>query len=330
MKPVLSIIRSCRRLSILASLFGLMLSGQAALANPQLAMVEGARVNMEAQTPFMVRGQGLPYDHEVTVYLPASYYALPDRSYPVLWVLDAPLMLRTVVGIVDTLVIGNMAPEMVIVGVGSRSDEGLAGVGRRVMDFSPPGPDYFPRGFRGETWEELAPLPEFPHLANEFLSMLVDELRPQLAAQYRVSGEHALFGHSAGGMFAAYSLFARPNAFDKMIIGSPYLEGVRGAVFTAEEAYAADHDDLAVSLFVGVGADETEEYFLAASGIVSSTAAFSETLRLRGYPSLTLSTRIYSNQNHYTVVPPLLSDAIRTLWAAEVAQLPSSWPGPAE
>jgi hypothetical protein len=26
---------------------------------------------------------------------------------------------------------------------------------------------------------------------------------PQLAAKYRFSGEHALFGHSAGGMFAA-------------------------------------------------------------------------------------------------------------------------------
>jgi len=44
---------------------------------------------------------------------------------------------------------------------------------------------------------------------------------PQLAAKYRFSGEHALFGHSAGGMFAVYALFQRPGAFDKMIIGSP-------------------------------------------------------------------------------------------------------------
>ncbi|MFN7164164.1 MAG: alpha/beta hydrolase, partial [Hyphomonas sp.] len=212
--------------------------GQQAAANPQLAYVEGARVNMELQAPFTMRGAGLPYDHEITVYLPASYASQKDTAYPVLWVLDAPLMLRTVVGVQDTLVLGNMAPEMIIIGVGSRSEDGLAGVGRRVMDFSPPGPDYFPRGLRGEAWEELAPLPEFPHLADPFLGFLVDEVRPQLAARFRFSGEHALFGHSAGGLFAAYSLFKRPGAFDKMIIGSPYLEGVRGAVFDAENAYA--------------------------------------------------------------------------------------------
>lgn len=299
---------------------------QQAAANPQLATIEGARVNMEPLPPFAMRGAAMPYDHEITVYLPASYASLKDKTYPVLWVLDAPLMLRTVVGIQDTLVLGNMAPEMIIIGVGSRSEDGLPGVGRRVMDFSPPGPDYFPRGLRGEAWEELAPLPEFPHLADDFLGFLVDELRPTLAARYRFSGDHALFGHSAGGMFAAYSLFKRPDAFNKMIIGSPYLEGVRGAALEAEARYAAQHDDLSTALFIGVGADETEEYFLAASGIVSSTVSFAETLKLRRYPSLHLATRIYSGANHYTVVPSLISDGIRHLWAEETQNLPSSWP----
>ena len=301
-----------------------------AAANPQLAYIEGARANMTAEEPFMAQGTDLPFDHEVTVYLPASYGTDTGRSYPVLWVLDAPLMLRMVVGIQDTLVIGNMAPEMIIIGVGSPSEDGLAGVGRRVIDFSPPGPDYFPRGLRGERWEELAPLPEFPHLADTFLAFLVDELRPQLAERYRFSGEHALFGHSAGGMFAAYSLFKRPGAFDKMIIGSPYLEGVRGAVLAAEEQYALERDDLSASLYIGVGGGETEEYFLAASGIVSATAEFSETLRLRQYPSLALRTRIYTDENHYSVVPRLISDGIRHLWSEETAKLPSSWPQLAE
>ena len=302
------------------------LMAQPAMANPQLAYIEGARVNMEAQAPFIQRGKGLPHDHEITVYLPAGYASEPARTYPVLWVPDAPMMLRTVVGIQDTLVIGNMAPEMIIIGVGSRSEDGLEGLGRRVIDFSPPGADYFPRGLRGEAWEELAPLPEFPHLADAFLGFLVDELRPELAARYRFSGDHALFGHSAGGMFAAHSLFARPGAFDKMIIGSPYLEGVRGAAFKAEEAYARHNKDLDTDLFIGVGANETDEYFLAASGIVSGAAAFSETLRLRRYPSMALSTRIYSDEDHYTVVPRVISDGIRTLWADDIKDMPSSWP----
>ncbi|MEM9054499.1 MAG: alpha/beta hydrolase-fold protein [Pseudomonadota bacterium] len=301
-----------------------------ATANPQLATVEGARVNMDFQAPFIMSGADIPYEHEITVVLPASYHVSPDKTYPVLWVLDAPLMLRSVIGIQDTLVIGNMAPEMIIVGIGSKSEEGFAGVGRRVMDFSPAGPDYFPRGRRGDAWKELAPLPEFPHLADQFLSFLTTQLRPKLAEDYRFSGEHALFGHSAGGMFAAYSLFKQPGAFEKVIIGSPYLEGVRGAVFAAEQQYSAYHDDLDIDLFIGVGGRETEEYFLAASGIVSSTVDFAETLRLRLYPSLEIKTEIYSKENHYTVAARVISDGIRHLWSEETAGLGSSWPQPPE
>jgi predicted alpha/beta superfamily hydrolase len=196
------------------------------------------------------------------------------------------------------------------------------------MDFSPPGPDYFPPGEPGAAWQALAPLPEFPHQADDFLAFLVDDVRPQLAAKYRFSGEHALYGHSAGGMFAAYALFKRPGAFDKMIIGSPYLQGVRGAAFTAEADYAKRAKDLDVQLFLGAGDREVDEYFLAISGIVSSMTRFSETLRMRRYPSLKLETRIYSGEDHYTAVPRIVGEGIRFLWAEQTAGLPSSWPVP--
>ncbi len=313
---------------IVGALCGLALLGSQAFANPQLASTPGARANMnilEAQT---VRGAKFAYDHEITVALPASYHAAPDRKYPVLWVLDSPLMMRTVGGILDTLVIGNYAPGMGGIWSFSRSVDSRAGVGRRLMDFSPPGPDYFPPGEAGAAWQALAPLPEFPHQADDFLPFLVDDLRPKLAAKYRFSGEHALFGHSAAGMFAAYALFQRPDAFDKMIIGSPYLQGVRGAVFNAEAAYAKRAKDLDVALFIGAGEREVDEYFLAISGIVSSTARFSETLRMHRYPSLQLETRIYAGEDHYTAVPRIVGEGIRHLWRKEAAALGSSWPVP--
>jgi hypothetical protein len=172
----------------------------------------------------------------------------------------------------------------------------------------------------------LAPIPEFPHKAEAFLSLLVDELRPRLAAQYRFSGEHALFGHSAGGMFAAYSLFTRPDAFQKMIIGSPYLEGVAGAVFKAEAKFAETHDDLDAEVFLAVGEKEAEEYFVAISGNLESTARLSRTLTARHYPSLVLSTRFFAGKDHYTVLPDVIISGISFLWRDEIAKLPSSWP----
>lgn len=298
------------------------------LANPQLAAVPGSRVNMEFLQPFVVQSKAFSYPHQVTVALPASYSAQPAKRFPVLWVPDAPLVMRAIVGLLDVLVLGNLAPEMIVVGVGSPAEEGLAGISRRVMDFSPPGEGYAPPGLPGERWSALAPIPEFPHKARDFLNLLVDELRPRLAAEYRFSGEHALFGHSAGGMFAAYSLFTRPDAFPKMIIGSPYLEGVSGAVFKAESEYAELNDDLDAEVFLAAGELEAEEYFVAISGNLESTIRLSRTLTARHYPSLLLSTRVFAGKNHYTVLPDVIVSGISYLWRDEIAKLPSSWPTP--
>lgn len=315
--------------SAIRMLFALACIGMAcapALANPQLATVPGARANMEVLPPRTFQSDALPYAHEVTLALPASYGAQPERTYPVLWVPDAPLVIRAVVGLLDVLVMGNLSPEMIVVGIGSPPEQGLAGIGRRVIDFSPPGKGYAPPGLVGERWSALAPLPEFPHHAEAFLSLLVDDIRPALAAEYRFSGEHALLGHSAGGMFAAYSLFARPDAFHKMIIGSPYLDGVGGAVFDLEAKYAASHDDLGATVFLGVGEEEANDYFVALSGMVESTARLSRTLTARHYPSLQLHTRIFAGKDHYTVLPDVVISGIGFLWREQIATLPSTWP----
>lgn len=318
-------LRKLRLLSIIGLLCIAGISAPA-LANPQIATIPGARANMNILPPRSVQSEAFSYGHQVTVALPASYAAQPERAYPVLWVLDAPLIMRSVVGLLDVLVLGNLAPEMIVVGVGSPPEDGLTGVGRRVMDFSPPGKGYAPPGLAGERWSALAPIPEFPHAAEAFLNLLVDEIRPKLAAEYRFSGEHALFGHSAGGMFAAYSLFTRPDAFPKMIIGSPYLDGVHGAVFALETRYAATHDDLKAKVFLGVGEKEAVEYFVAISGNLESTARLSRTLIARHYPSLDLDTRIFAGKDHYTVLPDVIISGVSYLWREEIARLPSSWP----
>ncbi|QNN67582.1 hypothetical protein H9L13_01060 [Sphingomonas lutea] len=179
--------------------FALLSLGQPADANPQLAAIPGARANMDLLAPQPFQSRAFAYPHELTIALPASYAAQPGRKYPVLWVLDGPLMTRAVVGILDTLVIGNHAPEMIVIGIGSPAKDGLAGVGRRIVEYSPQGRGYAPPGLAGEAWAKVAPIPDFPHRADDFLAMLIDDLRPRLAARYRFSGEHTLYGHSAGG-----------------------------------------------------------------------------------------------------------------------------------
>jgi hypothetical protein len=147
----MSPLRKFRLLSIIALLSFVGISASA-WANPQIATIPGARANMNVLPPRSVQSEAFSYAHQVTVALPASYAVQPERAYPVLWVLDAPLLMRSVVGLLDVLVLGNLAPEMIVVGVGSPPEEGLAGVGRRMMDFSPPGEGYAPPGPAGERW----------------------------------------------------------------------------------------------------------------------------------------------------------------------------------
>lgn len=295
-------------------------------ANPQLAYTSGARANMEVLDTRRVRSQRFDYDHAVTIALPATYEASPDRRYPVLWVLDDPLMTRSAIATVDLLVSGNMIPELIVIGVGSPSEEGLAGVSKRISEFSPPGKGFAGPGLKSNAFRSVAPLPEYPHRAEDFLAFLGDELRLSLAAEFRFADDHILHGHSLGGLFAGYTLFTRPELFDRMIIGSPALSNVNDAVFKLEEDFSKTSSELEIDLFVGAGGDEGNEWFLNAGGILSSTARFIETMKLRDYHGARVYSRIYTGENHYTVAPRIMSDGLRHFYRSEAGEIGSTWP----
>ncbi|MBD2843029.1 alpha/beta hydrolase [Erythrobacter rubeus] len=303
-----------------------MLAPQTASANPQLAYTPGARANMEVLETRRVQSDRFEYEHAVTIALPATYAVKPDARYPVLWVLDDPLMTRSAIAAVDLLVAGNMMPEVIVIGVGSPSEDGLAGVGRRVIEFSPPGEGFAAPGLNREAVRSVAPFPPYPHRAEDFLAFLADELRPELAAEFRFADDHILHGHSLGGLFAGYALFTRPDLFDRMIIGSPAMANVGDAVFKLEEVFSQENDALPVEIFVGAGGEEGNEWFLNAGGILTGTARFIETLNLRGYEGLSVTSRFYDGEDHYTVAPRIISDALRSFYREEAAATGSTWP----
>lgn len=305
--------------------FGLLSAG-VAHANPQLAAIPGARANMELLETRAVQSERFDYTHAVTIALPASYRVQPERAYPVLWVLDDPLMTRSAVATVDLLVAGNRIPEMIVIGVGSPSEDGLQGVGRRIVEFSPPGKGFAAPGLNREAFRSVAPFPEYPHRAADFLAFLGDELRPALGQEFRFADDHILHGHSLGGLFAGYALFARPGLFDRMIIGSPAMANADDAVFKLEREFAAQNTALKADLFVGAGGDEGNEWFLNAGGILSGAARFVETVTLRDYEGLTIQSRFYTGEDHYTVAPRVISDGLRHFYREEAERLGSTWP----
>lgn len=272
---------------------------------------------MSIEPAVSMRTAAFDWDYEVQVALPASYGAVPGKSYPVLWLTDGPFLLHLAVGLLNTLVVGGLAPEMIIVGVGCASEAGATEFGRRrSIDFAPPGKSILFDGPGGDYFRKLG-VPEegTRQQADDLLAFLVDEVRPALSQKYRMSDDHGLLGHSGGGMFASYALFARPGAFRRYIIGSPSSNAADRAAFRLESDYAAAHTDLKADVFFGAGELEIGKLSLAAWGIVSAPVLMAETLLLRQYPSLKVTTRIFSGKDHSSVIADIIAEGVRAVWA---------------
>ncbi len=271
---------------------------------------------MSIEPAIAVRTAAFDWDYEVQVALPASYGVMPDKGYPVLWLTDGPFLLHLAVGLLNTLVVGGLAPEMIIVAVGCASEAGAAEFGRRrSIDFAPPGKSILFDGPGGDYFRKLGVPEGGEQKADDLLAFLVDELRPTLGRQYRMKDDHGLMGHSGGGMFASYALFARPGAFRRYIIGSPSSNAVERSAFRLEREYAAANEDLKADVFFGAGELEIGKLSLAAWGIVSAPVLMAETLLLRQYPSLKVTTRIFSGKDHSSVIADVIAEGVRAVWA---------------
>jgi len=290
----------------------------------------GARYAMSHEPPVMMRAHGFEYDHEILVALPATYDVNPGKRYPVLWSMDGALLFDLAAGLVSFYAAGTRFPEMIVVGVGHRSEDGMAGLMRRTFDLFQPGTttlgdevgDEYMRRMMAELGVPEGTNPFAGVKGDDFLAFLVDQARPALAAKYRMADDHTLFGHSAGGAFTSYALFARPGDFQRYIIGS----GTNPLTMDLEARHAAEHDDLPAKVFIGAGDLEANNVGMASQRIVSRTILLAENLLLRRYPSLEVTTRIYRDRDHYNVVPLILGDGLQAVFAAEAKLLaPPPW-----
>jgi predicted alpha/beta superfamily hydrolase len=277
---------------------------------------------MASEPSQLFRAEGYDYDHEVLVTLPPSYPVSPDKSYPVVWAMDGVMMHSLVAGIVNVYNLGQRLPEMIVVSVGHRSEEGVAGFSKREFDLLPPGSLVGDDRLAEATLAARQGSADLTEMSSQckgdrFLDFLIDQLRPALGEKYRMTDDHALMGHSSGGYFTGFAMFARPGGFSRYLIGS----GCHPQTLELESQYAESHNDLPARVFVGAGSDEVNNLDMAASRIVSRTVFFAENLTMRQYPSLSLKSHIYTDRDHFTVIPPMFADGLTYIYADEAEKL---------
>jgi ferri-bacillibactin esterase len=252
--------------------------------------------------------------YRISVGLPRSY-ASSDQAYPVLYVLDAHDHFPTALDIARLRGMTGELAEIIVVGVGYPAGTPMkVAATRRMYDFSTANWDRTTAIFREQ--EEMMALAGFPwHIggAPAMLEFLVDDLQPVVDQRYRVDpDDRGLFGCSAGGNFAGYTLFERTGAFDKYILASPAFYFSDFEVVRLEESFASGHADLAATIYIGAGSDETLQY--AHIPIVSGTALLAEALHRRRYPSLRLTCEFLPGKRHLNASTELLQRGMEVCW----------------
>jgi uncharacterized protein len=307
---------------------------------PALARRAGRIIRTEERERTMAQAAG---DDSVLADVDVSYLAskaagdeykiLVARTSPedpmppgqVLIVTDAQLLYGTALEMTRQYRMSGLVPPLLVVGVGY------------------PGARYF-RETHERRIRDLTPTQATePESAGKgggapaFLAFIETELKPYLGERYEVAAaEYALFGFSLGGLFAAWVLLTKPEAFRRYGIGSPSCWWAGKSILDTEAAYARTHDDLRARVFIGVGQMENAAGALHAAkwqpaekrakaydeaeadrvDMVSDAALLASRLERRRYPGLELEHKVFASEYHETVGAVHLSWSLRSLFDA--------------
>jgi len=180
-------------------------------------------------------------NHRIFIAQPAQ--PPPPQGYPVFWAVDGNLTFPLAAAMSTAFTLGG-APALVVA-VGYATDDPREIQALRRRDLTPPGPASFEDDAVGG--------------ADGFLSFLVHELRPAIAAGWAIDPERqTLFGHSLGGLFAIDALLDRPESFSAYVASSPSIWWRDCAVLEGEPGFAARMQarDAAPRVLITVGARE--------------------------------------------------------------------------
>jgi predicted alpha/beta superfamily hydrolase len=138
--------------------------------------------------------------------------------------------------------------------------------------------------------------------AAAFLTFIENEVKPFVSSRFPIdTQDQTLVGSSLGGLFALYTLFARPTAFQRYLTISPAIYWGDRTLFTLEAELAATATDLPVHLFLSAGG--LEEAHDPLQRFVSNLYEMEARLRQRNFPSLDMTLRIFDGETHMSVYP---------------------------
>lgn len=248
--------------------------------------------------------------YRISISLPLASFKTSNRSWP----FDSPLKKYPVVYLTDANYYFGMATEMtramswcgdstdaIIVGIGYPEDENPPEAWRdavigRNYDFTPVADEKMEK--RDSDWLKRKLVTGG---APKFLQFIEQELIPVIEKDFPADPKkRVVAGHSLGGLFTAYALFAAPTLFDTFLICSPALWYGDKTIVKQEERFAKRRKRLDAKVYLSIG--ELEED--ADNSMVGDFVHFAAVLKSRNYTGLTLRKQIFPDLNHCDAVAP--------------------------
>ncbi len=254
-------------------------------ATPSLGAVKpGVAVLGET---FTVDSKILGERRVINVYVPPDY-AKSQTRYPVLYMPDGGMAedFPHVVGSVDVSIKNAVIRPLIVIGIEDTE---------RRRDLT--GPTTIP--------EELKAAPHAGG-ADRFRAFLREELKPVIAARYRITSESAIIGESLAGLFVIETMLVEPTLFDGYIAADPSVWWAEQAVVLGASSRLAGWTAGPKSLYVA-----TADYKDTQDGVAILLSA----LRIQG-PPITWVYDPMPNEHHSTIFPTAALHGIRTLFAA--------------
>jgi uncharacterized protein len=181
--------------------------------------------------------------YQLQIGLPWSFGKNRAQKYPVVFVTDGYYDFTGVLRIYQDLVYDHEVPEMLIVG----------------LSYGGSNPNYERLRF-----DDLVPMlalgPDGAvnhSQADRFLEMIEKVAIPFVEREYGADPNHRyLLGTSAGGLFALYTLFTKPQLFQGYVAASPFV----APLWLYEENFAKSGQPIEARGFMSIGSYENPKY----------------------------------------------------------------------
>ncbi len=282
---------------------------------------------MERAEQFEITSKFANQDYDIKVVLPPSY-ALTDKKYRVVYVLDSFLSFGAVHGM--DLVNMGLTIENIYVAIGYvRSNETAI---NRNHDMSPKGSqaqEFLDQMNSSSTlWHKqtdntsgeaiikasLSTKKKYTQGgADDFLAFIEKELDPVIRKHYRTNdGKAGLMGASMGGLFTYYAFLKQSPLFDRFFIGSPGLQLPNSKLLDGLPELLRSTDFKDQRIFLSAGSEELINPFFEtlAMNFLKMAQIFSQ----NPADGLSFEYRVYSGKTHTTVGPIARQEAAEFLF----------------